>query len=87
MVEGFLRSSEERVKVAVVRNLLEFMSVFESEERRESLIDVFMGLQINNRKWRVREAIASQIDRLSLFFTGENIVKFVLPISFRLCSD
>ena len=43
------------------------MGVF-SEERRESLVGVFEELQMNQKKWRIRECICRQLGQLLFIY-------------------
>jgi serine/threonine-protein phosphatase 4 regulatory subunit 1 len=50
------------------------LRVFE-RDRRESLLDVLMDVQRdkNQRKWRIRELIARQIDKLTEIYHADII--------------
>ena len=57
------------------------------QDKREDLADIYSQIQQGNRKWRIRQIIASQISVLSRLFLEETIVKIIIPISFQLCKD
>lgn len=57
------------------------------QDKREELADIYSQIQQGNRKWRIRQIIASQIGLLSRLFLEETIVKIIIPISFQLCKD
>lgn len=48
---------------------------------------MFLVLQRDPRKWRIRQSIASQIGRLSKIYTPEVVFQYIVPIAFKLCSD
>ena len=56
-------------------------------ERREDLADIYSQIQQGNKKWRMRQIIASQIHTLANLFMEDTIVKIIIPISFQLCKD
>ena len=68
-------------------------------EKRENMVDIFLELQVwfmkslykfsqrDQKKWRIRELIARQIDKLTLIFPPEITFRIIAPISFKLCSD
>ena len=63
-----------------------FLKVFRME-KRENMADIFLDLQKDPKKWRIRQLIAKQIDKLTLVFSPETIFRIIAPISFKLCSD
>jgi len=50
-------------------------------------LDVFLILQKDPKKWRIRELIARQIDLLAKMFNSETVFRYIMPISFKLCND
>ena len=69
-----------------LKNLASFIEMLD-QDKREDLADIYSQLQQGNRKWRIRQIIASQISVLSRLFLEETIVKIIIPISFQLCKD
>lgn len=51
------------------------------------MIDVFLVLQKDPKKWRVRHSISQQLKELSAIYDPETIFKYILPISLKLCND
>jgi serine/threonine-protein phosphatase 4 regulatory subunit 1 len=56
-------------------------------ERREELADIFIILQNDQKKWRIRECIATQISKLAEIFSIQTVFTYLVPMSFKLCSD
>lgn len=48
---------------------------------------MFLVLQKDPKKWRVRYTIACQLNDLSKLYDAETIFKYILPISLKLCND
>lgn len=48
---------------------------------------MFLQLQKDPKKWRIRELIARQIDRLAKIYSPETVFRIIAPISFKLCND
>lgn len=51
------------------------------------MIEIFLQLQKDQKKWRIRELIANQIDTLASVFSKETVFQIITPISFKLCTD
>lgn len=51
------------------------------------MIEIFLQLQKDQKKWRIRELIANQIDKLAAIFSKDTVFQIIVPISFKLCSD
>lgn len=62
------------------------MELFE-KGTRENLIDVFLVLQKDPKKWRVRYEIARQLVQLARIYDTETVFKYIFPISLKLCND
>ena len=69
-----------------MKNLARFLEVFDIDQREKS-IDIFVAIQENQAKWRVRELIACQIDKLSEIFTVETTFRIIFPLNIKLCND
>jgi len=67
-LDNILKDGCDELKLGSISHLTEFVEIFNSEIR-ENLIDVFLVLQRDPRKWRIRQSIASQIGRLSRIYT------------------
>lgn len=46
-----------------------------------------MVLQKDPKKWRIRHSIASQLDKLINIYDSDTVLKYILPISLKLCND
>jgi len=86
VLERFLHDSNDDVKYGAIQNLAFFLKVFRMD-KRENMVDIFLELQRDQKKWRIRELIARQIDKLTLIFPPEITFRIIAPISFKLCSD
>lgn len=85
-LDHILKDGCDELKLGSISHLTEFVEIFNSEIR-ENLIDVFLVLQRDPRKWRIRQSIASQIGRLSRIYTRDVVFQYIVPIAFKLCSD
>lgn len=85
-LDNILKDGCDELKLGSISHLTEFVEIFNSEIR-ENLIDVFLVLQRDPKKWRIRQSIASQIGRLSRIYTSEVVFQYIVPIAFKLCSD
>lgn len=74
------------VKNEALANLSLFMEALDIEHR-ERMADVYMGIKSDPKKWRLREIISGQFDKLSVLFTEETFRTIILPVIFQLCSD
>lgn len=81
----FHQNSDE-LQLVALGNFSRFASIF-SNEMRENLIDVFMVLQKNPKKWRIRYEIAKQLSILSQNYEAETLFRYILPISLKLAND
>jgi len=86
VLERFLKDTNDEIKYGAIQNLAFFLKVFRME-KRENMVDIFLDLQKDPKKWRIRELIANQIDKLTLIFSPETTFRIIAPISFKLCSD
>eukprot|EP01017_Pseudomicrothorax_dubius_P051347 TRINITY_DN9868_c0_g1_i4.p1 TRINITY_DN9868_c0_g1~~TRINITY_DN9868_c0_g1_i4.p1 ORF type:complete len:460 (-),score=60.10 TRINITY_DN9868_c0_g1_i4:487-1866(-) len=82
----FLDDESEEIRYGVVAHVADFMLQF-PEAHRERLLDLLLELKKEQTRWRERELIASQIDRLAYIFDSERTFAFIVPICFSLCSD
>ena len=57
VLDLILKDANDEIKFGMIQNLWKFIRVFE-QERRENLLDVFVLLQRDQKKWRIRELIA-----------------------------
>ncbi len=73
--------------MTATRKLYEVLDVFKVEGKKEALFDIFVNLLKNERKWRVREAIADQMGFLCQVYNSENIARYIMPTAFSLCND
>ncbi len=48
---------------------------------------MFLVLQKDPKKWRVRYSIAHQLHDLSKIYETETVFKYIFPISLKLCND
>jgi serine/threonine-protein phosphatase 4 regulatory subunit 1 len=86
VLKSLLKDQNDDVRYGVIKNLALFMKVF-NPEKRENMVDMFLELQKDQKKWRVRELIARQIDKLADIYSTETVFKIIAPISFKLCGD
>ncbi|EGR27934.1 protein phosphatase 4 regulatory subunit 1, putative [Ichthyophthirius multifiliis] len=86
VLDQILKDPNDEVKYGAIQHLAEFMHVFDSQ-KRENFLDVFLILQKDPKKWRIRELIARQIDLLAQMFNSETVFRYIMPISFKLCND
>lgn len=63
-----------------------FVSIFNAA-MRESLIDVFMVLQKNPKKWRIRMEVAQQLSTIARNYDAETLFRYILPITLKLAND
>jgi serine/threonine-protein phosphatase 4 regulatory subunit 1 len=85
-LDYILREPIDSIKLCAIRNLAKFVSQFETQTK-ENLIDVFLVLQKDPKKWRVRYLISSQLECLSDIYDPESVFKYIFPISLKLCND
>eukprot|EP01016_Furgasonia_blochmanni_P018633 TRINITY_DN2109_c0_g1_i3.p1 TRINITY_DN2109_c0_g1~~TRINITY_DN2109_c0_g1_i3.p1 ORF type:complete len:508 (-),score=98.30 TRINITY_DN2109_c0_g1_i3:695-2218(-) len=86
LLETFLRDNNDDIKYGAIKNLANFLKVFDLE-KREHYVEIFVQLQKDQKKWRIRELIARQIHILAEIFSKETIFRMILPISIKLCND
>ena len=53
ILDKFLKDPADEVKVEAIRHLSDILRVID-QERREQLVDIFMVLQKDQKKWRIR---------------------------------
>ena len=85
-LDFILKEPSDYLKLCAIRNLARFVEQFE-KQTRENLIDVFLVLQKDPKKWRVRHSISRQLKELSSIYDPETIFKYIFPISLKLCND
>jgi len=85
-LESFLKDPNDEIKYGALQSLAQFLKVF-SIEKRENMVDIFVQLQKDQKKWRIRELIARQIDQLVSIFSPKITFEIIAPISFKLCND
>jgi len=85
-LDVILKDPSDSVKLASIAHIAEFVELFE-QSIRENLIDVFLVLQKDPKKWRVRFEIARQLHILSRIYETETVFKYIFPISLKLCND
>jgi len=85
-LESFLEDSNDDIKYGVLENLALFFKVFKAG-KREDMIDILINLQKDQKKWRVRELIAKQIENFTLLFPPEVNFTIISPIIFKLVDD
>lgn len=76
----------DSIKLCAIRNLSKFVAQFEAQTK-ENLIDVFLVLQKDPKKWRVRYLISNQLKYLSEIYDADTNFKYLFPISLKLCND
>ena len=76
----------EDVKLAAIEHYSEFLKVFD-REKRENLLEVLVTVQRDQHKWRIRQMIASQIDKLTEIYEQDSIFSYIMPITMKLCND
>lgn len=81
-----MKEPSDYLKLCAIKNLAKFVEQFE-KQTRENLIDVFLVLQKDPKKWRVRYSISRQLKELSHIYEPETIFKYIFPISLKLCND
>eukprot|EP00828_Plagiopyla_frontata_P045948 TRINITY_DN8005_c0_g1_i2.p1 TRINITY_DN8005_c0_g1~~TRINITY_DN8005_c0_g1_i2.p1 ORF type:complete len:529 (-),score=125.88 TRINITY_DN8005_c0_g1_i2:75-1661(-) len=86
ILTNLLKDNTDFIKYGVVKNLSSFLEIFDAQ-KREDLIDIFLQIQKNPHKWRIRKLIAKQISHLITLYSSETIFKIIVPISFKLCND
>lgn len=69
-----------------IRHLSDILRVI-NQERREELVDIFMVLQNDQKKWRIRECIATQLTSLAEIYSLQTVFSYLIPITFKFCSD
>lgn len=82
----YVKEPSDSILMVCVKNLSQFLKIF-SDEKKESLMEIFFFVQKDQKKWRIRESIANQIDEMAHIFNPDTIFKIILPIAFKLCTD
>lgn len=80
------QKSDESVKFQLIRNLVHVLKLFNTDAR-EDLVDLYLTAQKDQRKWRYRKLIATQIPQLLELYSQDTIFSIIMPISFKLCQD
>jgi hypothetical protein len=62
------------------------MLIFD-KNKRESLLESFLGIQKNIFKWRVKELVSMQIDKIAVLYDQDIVFEFIMPLAFKLCQD
>lgn len=86
ILEILLKDPNDEVKYGAVENIVSFLEVFD-KEKRQALLDILLVIQKQLYKWRIRELLAKQIDKLAKIYEIDIIIQYILPISFKLCND
>ncbi|CAD8065192.1 unnamed protein product [Paramecium sonneborni] len=82
----FVKEPNDNVLMGCVKNLSQFLKIF-SDEKKEAFLEIFFFIQKDQKKWRIRESIANQLDEMALIFPADIIFKMIMPIAFKLCTD
>ena len=85
-LDKFLKDPIDEIRVEAIRHLSYILEVIDPE-RREELVDIFMILQKDQKKWRIRECIAFQLNALAEIYSLQTVFVYLLPIAFKFCSD
>lgn len=85
-LDTILKDKSDHLKLDAINYLSDFVKIFDTVTR-ENLIDVFLVLQKDPKKWRVRYSIAHQLEDLSKIYETETVFKYIFPISLKLCND
>lgn len=48
---------------------------------------MFLTLQKDPKKWRIRESIAQQLTKLSEIYSIDIVFTYIVPIAFKFCTD
>ncbi|KAM3146855.1 hypothetical protein pb186bvf_001009 [Paramecium bursaria] len=86
VLDQLLKETMDEVKYAATKNLWQFIKVFK-EESRENLIDVFVIIQKDQKKWRIRQLIANQLQQIVQLYQTDTIFQIIVPITLKLCND
>lgn len=81
-----LKDNSDTLKLAAISHISQFVQLFQ-QSTRENLIDIFLQLQKDPKKWRIRFEIAHQLNTLSKIYETETVFKYIFPISLKLCND
>jgi serine/threonine-protein phosphatase 4 regulatory subunit 1 len=79
-------SDVDEVKIGVISNLVNFISVL-SERKRLEFLSYFSDIQKENIKWRNRRIISKQIFQLVDLYSPKKVFEVIYPISFALVND
>lgn len=66
-LDTILKDKSDSLKLDAIDHLSDFVRLFDTVTR-ENLIDVFLVLQKDPKKWRVRYSIAHQLKDLSMIY-------------------
>lgn len=93
MLDAFLKdnskvlaNADDEIKLGAIQHLSEIIRILD-EQKREELIDLFLILQKDQKKWRIRESIAQQLTTLSEIYPIEIVFTYIVPIAFKFCTD
>ena len=85
-LDYILKEHSDKLKLSAIEHLSEFVELFD-KMTQENLIDVFLVLQKDPKKWRIRHSIAHQLAKLSKIYDPEINFKYIIPIALKLCND
>lgn len=86
IVDRLLNEETEEIKLAVVSIFSEFVAIFDANNR-ETLIDFFLVLQKDPKKWRIRYEMTRQLGSLAVLYSSEVNSQYIFPINLKLCND
>ena len=66
-LDTILKDRSDSLKLNAIDHLSDFVKLFDTTTR-QNLIDVFLVLQKDPKKWRVRYSIAHQLEDLSKIY-------------------
>ncbi len=66
-LDTILKDKSDSLKLNAIDHLSDFVKLFDTTTR-QNLIDVFLVLQKDPKKWRVRYSIAHQLQDLSTIY-------------------
>jgi serine/threonine-protein phosphatase 4 regulatory subunit 1 len=77
---------DDEIKLGAIQHLSEIIQILD-EQKREELIDLFLILQKDQKKWRIRESISHQLTTLSSIYPIDIVFTYIVPIAFKFCTD
>lgn len=85
--DSFIRDVDE-VRIGIVSNMSKFLRILESEYREAYMPKLNDFLRMDNqRNWRFRNELASQIALFCELYSDDYIEKYIQPIVFSLALD